>query len=346
MITRSMLAQLLAANTEAGSKAASAGIEQQGALDRQRALKGYLKPDGSYQPGAEAASESAASSEHANRAQQFIDDNAAKGRKVSASFGGNGTVSLSQQEQNPYLQNSRMEAQQGQKLYSAAQNAVKPVEGRLQAMSMMHQLLDNPNNIDQKQLGALQARLTEGQGQRLLQSLVETLGAPKSVAGNSVDASNWLFGQAKAGLTAPQQNAMRENLFKHQAEVEQEYNNGKQGFLQSASLVAPNLGPDKQMQAISAAGLNSDSLLQNLHKRQEAYAKQGGGQVPSPQQPNQVAQPQTVMDKGMSGLASFFSKLNPLGGGSAPQAPQAAPQGNDPAYQRYLELQKKAGMGQ
>lgn len=213
----------------------------------------------------------------------------------------------------------QIEAQQGQKLYGEAKKQIGSIESQLQSVSNMHDLLDNPNAVDQKQLGAMGARLTEGQGQRLLQSLVHELGAPPSIAGNAEAASNWVLGQAQSGLTAAQSNAFRQNLFKHQSMLEQQLQDGKEQFSKSAGLIAPGLTPDKHQIAINAASGHSDNLLKSLHQRQQDYQQRSGTQIPG-QMPAQQAQPASIPDKIMSKLGSFLS----------PSQKSAVPQQNRP----------------
>lgn len=215
-----------------------------------------------------------------------------------------------------------MEANQGKQLYQTAQKQVTPIEQQLQAMSTMHQLLDDPNSVDQKQMGVLQARLAEGPGQRLLQSVVKSLGAPDSVSGDVNKASNYLFGQAKSGFTADQSNAMRQNLFKRQSEVEAAYSDGKDQFMKGAPMLAPQLGPDKVQQAIGAATIHSDNLLKGLHSRQQAFESQQGSQVVPQNLPPQQATPSSGSPSVLQRLGNF---LRPQGAIQPPQ-PQAAPQ--------------------
>lgn len=205
------------------------------------------------------------------------------------------------------MQTQRRDAAEGQKLYGEAQKTAKPIDSQLQSLHAMHQLLDDPNSMDQKQLGANFARLTEGQGQRLLQSLVHELGAPPSLAGDAQGLANYISGAAKSTMTADQRNAMRQNLFKHQAEIQAQHEDAKNAFSQGAQLVAPDLTPDKHQLALSSAFGHSDKLLGDLNTRRQAFEGQQKAPVVPALLPQQQAQPTGMIDSGMSKLKNFLS---------------------------------------
>lgn len=236
-------------------------------------------------------------------------------------------------------QQHQREANQGGKLYATATKAAAPIQGQLDALEGMHTLLDNPNSVDQKQLGAMGARLTEGSGQRLLQSLVQTLGAPSSIAGDANKAANYVLGAAKSGLTPQQTNAFRENLFKHQALLEGQASDAQKQVMQAGSLIAPDLGPEKSQAAASMAFEHSNGVLSRLKQRQVGYAQSGGGMQPGAQ-PAQHSQPP-------QGVGGWLKSLIPgMGGEQSPQAPQAAQSGGQQGGQRPIKTLRNMRTGE
>ena len=266
---------------------------------------------------------------------QATDEDIARLQKMKESGlveeGGQGKVGEVSTGADPYAKNLQrgqlLESNQRKAISQNASKAASGYESQVDALNTIHTLLDNPNSIDQKQLGAMEARVTEGQGQRLLQSLVQELGAnPNDLQSKGVSLWNYVTSQAKGGVSSDKLQAFRDNLYKHQDEISQQVNNIKNQQYNNASFTGTTLLPQVAKQGVDAAFSGVDSGMGVLNSRKQKDFQQ---RLPPPGTPPSNYNSQLPKDPGILGSVKNAVSNSPLGRFFNPgqsQQPQAAPQ--------------------
>jgi hypothetical protein len=220
---------------------------------------------------------------------------------------------------------------QAKRLKDVAGKDLKPIIEQLGTLDLYNEMLDNPNAFDQKKLQVLGARLVEGPGQRLLDSVIQAMGANKgTLEGTVQDKMNYLTGQAKAGLPENVRNAMRETSFKYLKELSPQYEETKSKFKAYAPSIAPDL--DDLDDLINTEFATGDRLSSGLSAREKAFLEAAKKRTTlaahgAPSAP-QYAEPKSVGDK----LKGFFSGALKAAGSAMEETPEApvtppAPQG-------------------
>lgn len=206
---------------------------------------------------------------------------------------------------------------------------------QLERLNQLADLMDSPNGYDQKQAAVLQARLAEGQNQRLLQSVIESFGSKgQSVPGIVMGAYNKIKGGAASTLTPDEMNALREHAFKQKDYYGDQLEQARKQYDAQAPVLGSGI-PATDIQTLGNAPYSrGQSYLTKLQDRQKAFSQASGAQVPPAQQNYSPG----ITDR----LANWLGG----GGGSpkaAPAAP-AAPQGGQPPMSfEEFKAARKAG---
>lgn len=252
---------------------------------------------------------------------QYIADNAAKGRKVSLGITPEGGVSVSQADQD-YMQrmNGQLSRDAGT-LEKLNKEHLKGSTGQLDTVNIINQLLDNPTQLNDINLQTRLARLYEGDGQRLLQSVIQKAGGKPDLIRSGADAVNFLLGTAKSGLSADKVNAIREEALQMGDVAKQNYLAGKERFNTVGRASTPGFAMSGNQDSVINSYTNrGDSLVGEFDKRKDGYMKTAGkntqlGNPPPMHQPG-------IMEK--LGLESLF--------GSKPTAPPPPPSSDEAEY--------------
>jgi hypothetical protein len=343
-VTQSMLPQLLAAyaaeNAKGNSAADAAAHDSRTAALQQYLQKGQQEHDLKVKQ---------MEPELAGQKQQSINDvnlDTAEDPRLQSLANEGGSVKVGDLSfgANPYTramasQGART-SQQAKALAAEAAKTVKPLSDQASTLQLYNDMLDNPNSYDQKKLQVLGARLVEGPGQRLLDSVVQAMGASgNTLQGTAQDKMNYLMSTAKSGLSPQQINAMRETSFKYHDELAPQYEEARNKFTTYAPQLAPDIAAQGNLQPlIDAQFQTGNRTFDSLSKRREAF-KSAAGKNTTLQNPNPIyQQPTSPIDK----LKSFFG-----GGQSAAPAPAAPQQGGLSPEQeaRRQELLRKAQGG-
>lgn len=255
-------------------------------------------------------------------AQDYIEQNAAKGRKVSASIGSDGQVALSQNEPNVAIQMQRMQLQNQKNENDAYKNAANHYQqGVSQGNTVLGALKTGLNALqsnDASSLGQLRAAYVLGNGFKRYNPDEATAlgpdGAQSSVAGLL----------SKAGLDpqgATLNDAQRSNFVR--------FANGKLDELQdmhnTLKSQAQNLYSNSQFADINKAANLGNTLGapvdEQLHSLKGQFDKFHSQAIPQSQA--------TGSNAPSTGLRGLFSKLMGGGSPSPAQAPQQTPQGGN-----------------
>lgn len=217
--------------------------------------------------------------------------------------------------------NKAMQSEMGALDKAPASKDLAGIKGQLQNVNYMHDLLDDPNKMDEGTFMALKAQAAlGGSGSRAIGQVMHALGGnDKSLSGSWEDFKNQITGSANTTRTAAQINAARDSAFKYQNELEGRYKDASAQLQAQAPQYAPSMAQSGVLQSQLAARMApQENLLKGLNARKQAYTGQTkaagvGNTLGQPAQP--YAQPQGVVDK----LSSFL-RGSPA---AAPQQPAA-----------------------
>lgn len=210
-------------------------------------------------------------------------------------------------------QQNRSQANEGAKLQQYAGKTLGPLKQQADALETMKQLIENPNSVNDQQLAVAQARLAEGPGQRLLQSVIEKSGASHTGAGGLVDLQNWARGGGMSKLQPGQVQAMQDNLQQHVKTLQQQAADAGSQYHAQAQFIAPHLSPDQHEAMFQSYAQPFQGAVQRL-----SPPKTGVDPAVHNQQLNPQPRAAGVVDK-------LKSWLTGGGDGSQPQTQQAAP---------------------
>lgn len=251
--------------------------------------------------------------------QNFIDQNAAKGRKVNMAISPDGGVSAGQQEQNPWLQQMKTKTNETQSVLKQMKTELGQSEDGLKAAQTAQAFLQNPNNYNLSDVKAM-AVLMQGLPARAFGSEAKASGFDPRGWSAAVQKINDYADNPKANpLTQDTLDTFRNNFQVMKDGLVKGYQAKSQNFWQNE---APSLAPM----------LSSTGELDQLHQGHHQMVQSAFGDVlaPSPWQkgpgqPNQAGQAPapTVQPKApgvLDKLGSFFHGLS-----SPSQAPAQAP---------------------
>lgn len=233
-------------------------------------------------------------------------------------------------------------AKEGGALKKLSDASFKNFDTQFSTIENTHRLLDENSRVADKQIAVNLARLSEGQGQRLLQGVIQAMGAGNTtLQGSAQDKINYVLGTANSGFTPEQRNAIRKNLMGHANELKQQFEDAHDQFTQTAPVIAPNLAANGTLlNAIAPAGLTSKRHIDRLSKREAAYQQQSLAAGSPPAQPSLQFQPPN-----QGGLAGWLKGIagGIAGGGVQPSiaAPSMTPEQKAARIQELLN--KKNG---
>lgn len=169
------------------------------------------------------------------------------------------------------------------KRLSGEAKGLDPLTHQMETLNLYHQMLDDPNKFDQKKLQVLGARLVEGNGQRLLDSVIQTMGGSKeTLAGDVQSKLNYVLGKAKAGIPQEQANAMRDTAIKYQDEMMPQWDAASQKFKAYAPSIAPEV---PNVGGLVDASLGEGTRLQQaLNERKQKWTQARAAQAQAPAQ--------------------------------------------------------------
>lgn len=218
----------------------------------------------------------------------------------------------------------KSQANEGAKLQQYAGKTLGPLKAQADALETMKQLIENPNSVNDQQLAVAQARLAEGPGQRLLQSVIEKSGASHTGAGGLVDLQNWARGGGMSKLQPGQVQAMQDNLQQHVKQLQQQAADAGSQYHAQAAFIAPHLSPDQHEAMFQSYAQPFSGAVQRL-----SPPKTGVDPAVHNQQLNPQPRAAGVVDR----LKNFLT-----GGGSAdPQAAAPSP-GGAPSFEQWKAM--------
>ena len=233
-------------------------------------------------------------------------------------------------------------------------DAAKKFDQHVAAMDMVDlagRHIASGTAMDLKSAGVMEARLSEGQGQRLYAGLAEAFQGDKNLPSNWQAGLNYIFGTAAAKATPQQKQAMLKNLDQARQIQISEYKNERDQFSQmgqyypEAGSMIPGLTKiydQKFGNAADRAGhwYGAKPGDWNKDESQQAQPSQAGNQPPQQQQRKPVVAPGTppgssVIDNGSAnskGSAVTEKQVNKPGSSPAQSlTPGAVKGGNAPA---------------
>lgn len=181
-----------------------------------------------------------------------------------------GDTSYSESESDP----SAKGANEASKLALHAKNTLKDVEAQLDAVNRIHELLDNPSALKDKNIQVALARSYEGAGQKILQAVVSAAGGKPDAIQKGTDFVNFITGAALSGLSKDKLNAIREEASAQGRMAIEAWKDKSSLFTQTAPSIAPH-SADVTAQ-INAYTTRGNQLSQKLADRQKAFLDQAG----------------------------------------------------------------------
>ena len=211
-----------------------------------------------------------------------------------------------------------------------AQVAYKDLPASTETVELLNQYLDDPNSFNDKKIAILQARLAEGKGQRLLQSVIQSFGNKASGLKTTTDMFNYLSGQAKSGIPDEQRNAMRKSSFDVATQTQRDYEDITSQLKARGVAVYPGLATSGGIDPIiEASGSQVKSSLGRIKALQDKYNAAAPAQVTPPA----YQAPRGITEQGIDKLKSYFG---------GPAAATSSTSGNlSPSEQTELESLKK-----
>lgn len=236
----------------------------------------------------------------ANPAQvkQFGDELSANGGSVgkdSIKFSGDKTIINNAKEDHF---DARLQEGQKKGAMKAYQDAYKPIDASLEPIELMHKLVQDPSSFSDKSLQVLKARAVEGNGQRLLQSVIHSMGGNPTAFSRVEDAVNWVKSQANSTQSPEIREKLLDSMKPYAEEAEQTLASTEEKLKANHSLSFDRLNNDAD-HYIKAYGTTSRDRLGRI---KASYAERA--KAPAVVNPNPVKQ----------GLAGLF-------GGAAKPAP-------------------------
>lgn len=277
--------------------------------------------------------------ERMQQVQDFIDQNAVKGRKVSASSGAE-SFSASQNEPNYLLQMSSKTGQEATAIQKTVDARLRPHrEGAAAAQATLDQLsLGTDTSIKTALMN--EARLYGGA--RGVATLMNVLAPGKNLPGFEASLSNYLSGKGQSPLTPDMLNNLRESVYTRSNSLNKDYQQQKQQLDGYVNAAGSNLRMTGGLEPFKASLYsNTDQTFNSLTQSHKAFMDQKVNAIKQGQGTYQNPQPAYSPQEGLMDRASRifgFSKKQ------QPPAPQAAPQG---AAEDPLDAEmKRRGLGQ
>lgn len=321
----STLAELIGAGTKANSalmqqnqtnkemqlKREMPGIEEQA----QEKLKGFV---GGQQK------------EKMQQVQDFMDQNAKLGRKVSASSG-EGTFSASQNEPNYLLQMSGKTGQEATAIQKTVDARLKPHrEGAAAAQATLDQL-DLGTDASIKTALMNEAKLYGGA--RGVATLMNVLAPGGNLPGFEARISNYLNGKGQSPLTPDMLNNLRESVYTRSNSLNKDYQQQKQQLDGYVNAAGSNLRMTGGLEPFKASLYsNTDQTFNTLTQSHKAFMDQKVNAIKQGQGTYQNQQPAYSPQEGMMDRASRI-----FGFGQKQPRQAAAPQGAAPGKMRVKE---------
>lgn len=180
----------------------------------------------------------------------------------------------------------------------------KDIPSTLDTVELLNQYLDDPNSFNDKKIAVLQARLAEGKGQRLLQSVIQSFGNKASGLKSATDMFNYLSGQATSGIPDEQRNAVRKSSFDVAAEAEKQYGDITQQLKARGQAVYPDLAASGGVDPIiDATGIQVKQGLGRINALRAKYTQQAPANTPPPA----YQQPRGIVNQLGDKLSNLFS---------------------------------------
>lgn len=324
-LTQDMLKDLLGANTRAGNDAFSQGAQNARQdsenQSQQRLLKLKELLSGQRQ------------TKNLETAQDIVDENSGKGRKVNVGLTPEGGVSLGQSETDPMARLAGQTSKEAKDYLKHAGEVYKPINSQLDASRATLDALNQKNSTSDKLALINEARLAAGQGgSRAISHMVDILSGGKTAAGDFQSKINWLENTPNIPeMQDAQRNAIRESVFNRLPQLEQQHKQAASQLAQQGPLLAPHTDYGTLMRSHTDV---ADSNLNQLKQMQNAYGSrlnQLGGQPAS--DPAIADKSQTTVDK----LKGLFSGM--LGGQKPQQGPGLA---SSPAQNSTIRVKHKS----
>lgn len=253
---------------------------------------------------------------------------------------------------------------QQDKLYNAEAKEVhkagKPLDDisdTLDQIRTINTLAKSPNAYDQKNIAVLQARIAEGKGQRLLQSVIQSFGAKgESLPGWLASMANKVQGGASSTITPEELRQLSE----HTQKMGDEYANRFNVELEKYKAIAPDFArrtmrddPAAVDRMVATHAAKGQAIIDELNKSKQQYqdvAAQAGRTVPVPPAPQEQGLGAWLLGKaGLSNKKAAPAtppQTQSLQGLIQPQQPAQPAQPIDPIAAARAEIERrKAAQG-
>jgi hypothetical protein len=188
--------------------------------------------------------------------------NAAPGQHITAKIG---NASYGESMVDPSVRQDRLNNQEAKALKGLADKTIGSIHGQTDALEMLQNALHNPSSVNDQQLQSGLARMAEGPGQRLLQTIVHVAGIAPTGAGSLVDVQNFIRGGGMSKLQPGQAQAIQDSINQHRGLLQQQFKDAEATYAGQAGIIAPHLGQDK----ISAMHDSYSVPLQGAFQRLE-----------------------------------------------------------------------------
>lgn len=263
-------------------------------------------------------------SEQTKRQQQvqdFIDQQAKLGRKVSASAGKE-SFAATQSDPNIILQSGKGMASEAKTVTQLMGAKLKPLHQQLEASENTLTYLNQGNAMADKAALINEANmLAGGTGSRAIGALLAQISGDPTMGQDVQKAINWIQNSAEVKMQPAQRNALREMVLQRLPTIQQQYQDFKKQVKPTVTQLAPmhvSMGQTDNLSSTVTSG--TDELIDRLNKSNLSYMQQkaqaGNPQVSRPAEFNQ--QPTTLQRLGS--MLGIGGKQAP-----APAQPQANP---------------------
>lgn len=247
-----------------------------------------------------------------------------------------GNVNITPPARDPYIQTHQMAGNEAQKLGKEWSGISKDYDNGFTALNNIHTGLAANSTTGDKQVAVNLARLTEGKGQKLLQSVIQTMGGNPSMFKSKEEATNWIASQANTGLSPAVRRAIAQHASDMSNEFENDYKAHKQEFGNAATYKAPIMAGSGQLDPfMKTLGSGTEANIARFKEKAAAYGtpklQQIIGSAPPPKY-------DSMGDKVVKGLSSLFGRQP-----DTSQAIAAVPGANADKRALLEQLRKQQG---
>lgn len=171
---------------------------------------------------------------------------------------------------------------EAQKLDQDYQKHIQPMHDQVNTLNTGLQGLMKGTTAGDEIASVIKARMVEGKGSRLLGSIIDKFGAPKSLAGDAQGLSNYIKGIPSSKMTPDQRSALAD-LYEQQVDsIDKQVGQASQQFQRTAAAKSPMLSQSGQLDTVlKNYGNPSADTIKNMRGQLVDFRAGKVGQAPA-----------------------------------------------------------------